>query len=219
MHTVVSKAIMQEREMCIEGRKLLQQVPIYFFSKALADSKKYYSEMEKIYYAVVMSARKPCHYFEAHRVRVLTNQSLNNIFLNQDCSSRIGKWAMELSEHVVDFEKRSVIKSQVLADFIIDWTELSSYTEGPVIDTPWQVYCDGSWGVSGAGATSILISPSGIKLRYTVRLQFTVDTDKCINNIAKYEAVLLGLRKLRAMRVQNCILKIDSKVIAGQIEK
>jgi ribonuclease HI len=46
-------------------------------------------------------------------------------------------------------------------------------------------------------------------------LQFTTETDKCSNNISKYEAVLLGLRKLRAMGVQNCILKIDSKVIVG----
>jgi hypothetical protein len=92
--------------------------------------------MEKICYAIVMSVRKLHHYFEACRVRVLTNQSLNDIFGNQDCSSGIGMWAMELSEHVVDFEKRSAIKSQVLADFITDWTEPSSYTDGIMIDTP-----------------------------------------------------------------------------------
>jgi hypothetical protein len=116
----------QERVIFKEGRKLSQQVPIYFVSKALAGSKKYYSEME------------------AHRVRVLTNQLLNDIFRNRDCSGRIGKWAMELSEHVVDFEKRSAIKSQVLANFIADWMETSSYTEGTVIETPWQVHCDGA---------------------------------------------------------------------------
>jgi ribonuclease HI len=126
---------------------------------------------------------------------------------------------MELSEHVVDFEKRSTIKSQVLANFIADWTEPSSYTEDPMIDTPWQVYCDGPWGSLGAGAEAIMVSPSGIKLRYAARLQFTIEMDKCTNNIAEYEVVLLGLRKLWAMGVQNCILKIDSKVIAGQIEK
>jgi hypothetical protein len=49
--------------------------------------------------------------------------------------------AIELSVHVIDFEKRSVIKSQVLVDFIADWIEPSSYTEGIVTDTPWQVYC------------------------------------------------------------------------------
>jgi hypothetical protein len=53
---------------------------------------------------------------------------------------------MKLSEHVVDIEKRSAIESQVLADFIADWTESSNYTEGTVIDTPWQVHCDRAWG-------------------------------------------------------------------------
>jgi hypothetical protein len=36
----------------------LQQVPIYFVFESLIGSKIYYSEMEKICYAVVMSARK-----------------------------------------------------------------------------------------------------------------------------------------------------------------
>jgi ribonuclease HI len=175
--------------------------------------------MEKICYVVVMSARKLQHYFEAHRVRVQTNQPLNDIFGNRDCSDRIGKWAMELSEHVIDFEKRSAIKSHVLADFIVYLIEPSSYTEGLVIDTPWQVYCDGAWGTSGAGAAAILLSPSGITLRYVACLQFTTKIDKCSNNIAEYEAVLLGLCKLQAMGVQYCALKIDSKVIASQIEK
>jgi hypothetical protein len=100
--------------------------------------------MEKICYTVVMSARKFCEYFEAHKVRVLINQQLNDIFETMDSPDRIAKWAMELFEHVVDFEKRSAIKSQVLADFIADWTEPASYTEGPVIESSWQVYCDGA---------------------------------------------------------------------------
>jgi hypothetical protein len=117
-HTAVSGSLVQEREVSKEDKKISHQVPIYFVSEALAGSKKYYSEMEKIFYAVVMNTRKLQHYFKAHRVRVLTNQPLNNIFKNHDSSGRIGKWAMELSEHVIDFEKRAAIKSQVLADFI-----------------------------------------------------------------------------------------------------
>jgi hypothetical protein len=92
--------------------------------------------MEKICYVVVMSARKLRLYFEAHRVRVLMNQPLNDIFGNRDSMGMIGKWDMELSENAIDFEKRSVIKSQVLADVIADWIEPSSYTEGVVVDTP-----------------------------------------------------------------------------------
>jgi hypothetical protein len=136
-HTIVSVALVQEREISKEDKKISHQVPIYFVSEALAGSKNYYSKMEKICYVVVMSARKLQHYFEAHKVKVLTNQSLNDIFRNHNYSGRIGKWAMKLSEHVIDFEKRSAIKSQVLADFIADWMEPSSYTEGTVIDTLW----------------------------------------------------------------------------------
>jgi hypothetical protein len=72
-HTAVSGALVQERDISKEDKKILHQVPIYFVSEALAGSKKYYSEMEKICYAIVMSTRKLQHYFEVHRVRVLTN--------------------------------------------------------------------------------------------------------------------------------------------------
>jgi hypothetical protein len=49
---------------------------------------------------------------------------------------------MELPEHVVDFEKRSAIKSQILADFVVEWMKLSSETEGAMPESPWLVYCD-----------------------------------------------------------------------------
>jgi hypothetical protein len=62
-----------------------------------------------------MSSRKLRHYFEAHTIKVLTNKPLNDIFSNKDSSGRVNKSAMELSEYVVDFEKGSAIKSQVLA--------------------------------------------------------------------------------------------------------
>jgi ribonuclease HI len=66
---------------------------------------------------------------------------------------------------------------------------------------------------------AILKSSLRIKLKYAARLQFKTETDKCSYNIAEYEAVLLGLRKLRALGVQYCIVKTDSKVVASQIEK
>jgi hypothetical protein len=39
---------------------------------------------------------------------------------------------VELFEPVVDFKKRSAIKSQDLADFITDLMQPSCYTKGPV---------------------------------------------------------------------------------------
>jgi ribonuclease HI len=125
---------------------------------------------------------------------------------------------MELSEHIVDFKKCSAIKSQILADFVAEWTEPGSVIEDPILKSPWLVYCDGAWGIVGARAAAILISPSVIKLSYAARLQFNNEVDKCTNNIAEYEAILLGLRKLRAIGVQRCTLHIDSKVVTKQIK-
>jgi ribonuclease HI len=71
----------------------------------------------------------------------------------------------------------------------------------------------------GAGAAAIITSPTGVKYRYAARLSFTLESDRCTNNIAEYEAVILGLRKLRALGVTTCIIRIDSKVVAGQVEK
>jgi ribonuclease HI len=106
----------------------------------------------------------------------------------------------------------------MLEDFVAEWTEPQSQTD-IAQESPWLVYHDGAWGSIGAGATSILISPSGIKLRYVARLQFASETDKCTNNIVEYEAILLGLRKMRAIGVQICVLHIDSQVVSGRIEK
>ena len=50
------------------------------------------------------------------------------------------------------------------------------------------MHCDGAWGMTGACIAAILTPPKGPKLCYTVRLEFLMT-----NNIAEYEAVLLGL--------------------------
>jgi ribonuclease HI len=76
------------------------------------------------------------------------------------------------------------------------------------------VFCDGSWGTFGAGATAVLVAPSKVKTCYAARLEFS-----CTNNIAEYEALMLGLRKLRAMGIRRAILRTDSQVISGHVDK
>jgi ribonuclease HI len=76
------------------------------------------------------------------------------------------------------------------------------------------VFCDGSWGTFGAGAAAILISPSKIKTCYAARLEFNYT-----NNITEYKALLLGLRKLKAMGIRREVLKFYSQVIMGHVDK
>jgi hypothetical protein len=77
-NSAVSGVLVQEKE---EDGKL-KQIPVYFASEALSGSKIFYSELEKIGYAVIMAARKLRHYFEGHRIRVITNQPLRDLFTN-----------------------------------------------------------------------------------------------------------------------------------------
>jgi ribonuclease HI len=174
--------------------------------------------LEKIAYAVVMASRKLRHYFEAFKVRVTTDRGLGELFRNPEASIRIAKWAAELSEYHITFEPRTSIKSQVLADFIVDWTGTARQQEEPS-EKVWTIHCDGTWCHAGAGAAAIITSPTGVKHRYAARLSFALESDRCTNNIAEYEAVILGLRKLKALDVTTYIIKTDSKVVAGQIEK
>jgi hypothetical protein len=73
MHAAVSGALMVETEIVSNGKPTKQQFLVYFVSKALTGSKRFYSEMEKICYAMIMSALKLRHYFEAHTIKVPTN--------------------------------------------------------------------------------------------------------------------------------------------------
>jgi hypothetical protein len=210
----VSAALVQEQDR--EGTT--RQCPVYYVSKVLTVSKCNMTELEKNSYAVVMASRKLCHYFEAFKVRVTSDRGLGELFRNLEASVRIAKWAAKLSRYHITFEPRTVIKSQVLADFIVDWTGPTWQQEGSP-EKVWTIHCDGAWCHAGVGAAAIITSPTGVKYRYATRLSFALESDRCTNNIAEYEAVILGLRKLRALGVTTCIVRTDSKIVVGQVEK
>jgi hypothetical protein len=212
-NSVVRAVLVQEKEE--EGK--FKQIPVYFASEALSGSKLFYSELDKIAYVVIMAARKLRHYFEGHRIRVITNQPLNDLFANKEASTRIIKWGAELLEYIVDFERRSAIKSHVLADFVIDWTSPSHNLDEEML-TPWVVQCDGAWCHKGVGILAIETSPTGVMIRYAARLIFAKD-EHSTNNTTEYEALLLTLRKMKALGQQNFIIKIDSKFIQEHMEK
>jgi ribonuclease HI len=161
-----------------------------------------------------MASGKLRHYFQAYHIIVPSSQPLKDIMRNREATGRIGKWAAEPNEFSIDYVHRSLIQSQALADFIADWTPGAQEEEASKDAEAWTVFCDGSWGISGAGATAVLVAPSKARTWYAVKLDFS-----CTNNIAEYEALLLGLRKLKAMGIRRAVLKTDSQVISGHVDK
>jgi hypothetical protein len=53
---------------------------------------------------------------------VVTSFPLRAILHNSNATDNIAKWAAELAEFQLDFRSCHAIKSQVLADFIVEWT-------------------------------------------------------------------------------------------------
>jgi hypothetical protein len=117
-HTAVSAALVQEKQ----DEQTKKQVPVYFVSEILSPSKRNYTELEKVLYAVLMASRKLRHYFQSHHIIVPSSQPLKDIIRNTEAIGRVGKWAAKLNEFTIDFVHRSSIQSQELADFIVSWT-------------------------------------------------------------------------------------------------
>jgi ribonuclease HI len=208
-HSAVSATLVQEKQ---DGQVKIQ-APIYFVSEVLSLSNKNYTELEKVLYVVLMASRKLLHYFQAYHIIVPSSQPLKDIMRNREATGRIGKWVVDLNEFSIDYVHRSSFQSQALADFIADWT--SGAQEEVTKDAEaWTVFCDGSWGTFGAGAAAVLVAPSKVRTCYTARLDFS-----CTNNIAEYEVLLLGLWKLKAIGIRRVILKTNSQVISGHVDK
>jgi hypothetical protein len=118
---VVSTVIVVERTE--EGHALPVQQPVYYISEVLSETKARYPQVQKLLYAVVLARRKLRHYFEAHLVMLVSSFLLGEIVWNPDAVGRIAKWSVELMGETLAYAPRKAIKSQILAEFIAEWTD------------------------------------------------------------------------------------------------
>jgi hypothetical protein len=121
---VVSAALVVEREGAKRSQKV--QRPVYFISEVLSDSKTRYSQMQKFVYAILMTKCKLRHYFDAHPITVVSKYPLGEVIQNSEAEGRIAKWELELMGQDITYAPRNAIKSQVLADFVAEWTEMQA---------------------------------------------------------------------------------------------
>ncbi|XP_073313503.1 uncharacterized protein [Primulina huaijiensis] len=172
---------------------------VYYVSHALKGAEIRYSGLEKLALALVMTARRlrPC--FLSHPIVVLTNSPLGRILTYSDISGRLIKWTTELGEYDIQYEPRTSIKAQALADFLAETVHIEN-------EDPWKVYVDGSSSKDGSEVGVVLISPAGEEVKLAVRLDF-----RASNNEAEYEAVLAGLRAARNMGATRIPRKENEK--------
>ncbi|XP_077222178.1 uncharacterized protein LOC143856020 [Tasmannia lanceolata] len=139
-----------------------QQKPVYYVSKVLHDAEIRYQRVEKLAYALVMAARKLRPYFQAHTIKVLTDQPLRQVLHKLDTSGRLVKWAVELSEFDIRYMPRPAIKAQVLADFVAECSIPQQITEPEVAQAPVakSAIAAGEPAEDGAGTGIIPVPPA-----------------------------------------------------------
>jgi hypothetical protein len=76
--------------------------------------------VHKLIYAILIASRKLRHYFQAHKISVVTSYPLKDMLHNPNATRNIAKWAVELAEFELDFLPCHAVKSEVLADFVAD---------------------------------------------------------------------------------------------------
>ncbi|KAK1693224.1 hypothetical protein QYE76_009921 [Lolium multiflorum] len=162
------------------------------------------------HYGVYMAAKKLKHYFQEHPIKVVATAPLAEIIGSKDANGRVAKWALELAAHTILYEPRTAIKSQILADFFVDWAEMQYLP--PVPDsTHWKMHFDGSKMRNGLGAGVVLTSPKGDRLDYVLQIHFTAS-----NNVAEYEALIHGLKLAKEIGVRRILCFGDSDLVIQQ---
>jgi hypothetical protein len=132
---------------------------------------------------------------------------LGEIIRNLDANDRIVKWSVELGEFEIEFCPMQAIKSQILADFVSEWTEIQM---PPPQERPehWIMYFDDALNLEGAGVGVLLISPQGEQLKYVMQIHY-----KASNNGAECEALIHGLRIGVSLGIKRLLAFGDSKVV------
>ncbi|GKV17032.1 hypothetical protein SLEP1_g27588 [Rubroshorea leprosula] len=127
-----------------------------------------------------------------------------------ECSGRLIKWAVELGEFELTFQQRSAIRAQALVDFIVECTSAHSDSQFEV--DSWILYVDGASSNKGSGAGELLLGPDGYRSEHALKFNFDAT-----NNMAEYEALLLGLQLATELKVEVIQIYSDSQLVVNQV--
>ena len=115
-----------------------------------------YPVVEKLALVLVTAVRKLRSYFQSHSTIVMITYPLQAILHSPNLSGHLIKWVVELSEFDIAYQVRTSLKSQVLADFVVELTPGPPTTRDESKDW-WTLMVD--------GASNVKISGVGVYFR------------------------------------------------------
>jgi ribonuclease HI len=112
-------------------------------------------------------------------------------------------WSIELSEYDLTFSPKASVKSQVLADFVMEMTSPPVAAD----KKRWMLSVDGSSNLRGSGVGILLERPDRVLIEQSLCFAF-----KASNNQTEYEVLIAGMKLAREMEVTNLRAKSDSQL-------
>ena len=91
----MSSVLVQDRE----G----EQKPVYFVSRTLQEAEVRYQMIEKVAFALVMTARRMRAYFQSHLIVVKTDFPIAKILGKPDLAGQMIGWSVKLSEYRIRY--------------------------------------------------------------------------------------------------------------------
>jgi ribonuclease HI len=169
--------------------------------------------MEKLFLSLYYACSKFWHYIISSSCIVACQYDvIKHMLLKQILSGRMGKWAYALVEYDLAYKLLRSMKGQVVANFIVDHAVDVDHSVNFVQLKPWELYFDGLVCSKGQGAGCEVVSPSGVNMDLSIRLEFA-----CTNNQVEYESLLHGLEFLRDLGARDADVFGDSNLIMQQI--
>lgn len=216
------------------GRK---ESAIYYLSKKFTDCESRYSALERTCCTLAWAAKRLRQYMIRHTTWLISKMDLiKYLFEKPVLNGRIGRWKMLLSEYDIEYRTQKAIKGSVLAEHLAhqpisdyqslnfdfpdedvmflkekDYDELLP-KEGPEPGSKWGFIFDGAVNAYGRGIGAVIVTPQGTHLPFIATLMFD-----CTNNMAEYEACIMGLEEAINLSIQILDIYGDSALAIDQI--
>ncbi|XP_070045293.1 uncharacterized protein [Nicotiana tomentosiformis] len=143
-------------------------------------------------------------------------------------TGKLAKWKIFLSEFDIINVTQKAVKGQASADHLSEipvdgeYETLKRYFPDEEVSflgediteeyEGWRMFFDGEENFKGAGIKTFLVSETGQHYPVSAILRFP-----CTNNIAVYEACILGLKLAVDMNVQELLVIGDSDLLVQQV--
>ncbi|XP_009784278.1 uncharacterized protein LOC107783815 [Nicotiana tabacum] len=196
---------------------------LYYLSRMMTPNELKYSPIEKLCLALGFAIQKLKHYFQAHVIRLVSRANpikfvMSKLVLND----RLARWYLQFQQFEIVYIPQKAVKGQALADFLAyhpipdDWKLTDELPDEDVmvieVQPPWKMYFDGAAHREGAGAGVVFVTSQGEVLPYSFTL-----TQHCTNNVAEYQALILGLEMAVEMRQLQLHIFGDSELVINQL--